>query len=150
VLAEVGAAVATTERGEHPDGSVRGAWALLSSDACEVFLDSLELELASDADAAPSFHATTARTRGFVEEASPHAARLTFPVTLQPIGTHTAMGSSSQANLTIDARDVDGRIELHVTVVAHALDERPLHFVMTGTFTDDADAIPAKRWDCPY
>ena len=152
VLADV-VSTPSTDRAGHPVGpSVRGAWVLLSSDACDVFLDGMALELAIDHDAPPSYHATSARARGVVESSSPHAVRVTFPIALRPTAAATPSPKSDtpEAVLTIDACDVDGRVELRVTVNANSLGDAPLAFTMSGAFSDDADAIPPKRWDCPY
>jgi len=142
---------ATTLPGEPRSAplAVHDAWLLLSSDACDVFLDSLELAMVNETEA-PAFYATRGRTPGVVVASSPHAVRVLFDVSLQPTRLGTPDATPIEAVVSIDARELDGRVVIDATVEAPELGDRRFDFAVAGSFSEDPSAVPAHRTDCPY
>jgi hypothetical protein len=139
-----------------PTASTQSVWLMLSSDACDVELVSLNIAFQSTdhgSDASLRWLATSGSSTGVVVDASPsHAVvRYDLPVRISRGEANWSEGQPFSASIELEAHKDGDHVWLNGKLHATDPSGNPirLRFGVMGSLSQDLRAIPSRRWACP-
>jgi len=139
-----------------PTASAQSVWLMLSSNACDVELVSLNIAFQPTdhgTDASMRWLATSGPSTGIVVDASSsHAVvRYDMPVRISGGEANWSEGQPASASVEIEAHKEGDHVWLNGQLNATDPSGNPLRlrFGVIGTLSRDLSAIPPRRWACP-